>query len=77
MSNRFLPETIYRIHDDATNDYLEIRWEVDSFDTKELIELCSYSYNELTNRWDPGNRIAMHVDSIDSVIQALSHFKKV
>jgi hypothetical protein len=70
-------ETLFRIHDDSSSDYLEIGIEGDSFDTKDLIELRSYSYNSLTNKWDVGQRIAISVDSIDQVVQAMQHFRKV
>ena len=73
----YILETLMRVHDDKTSDYLEIGWEPDSHETKDLIEIRSYAYNHLTNRWDCGQRIAVHVDSLDLVIQALEKFKKV
>lgn len=70
-------ETLFRIHDDSTSDYLEIGYEPDSHETKDLIEIRSFSYNSLTNRYDVGNRLVIKVDAIDLVTHALNHFKKV
>lgn len=69
-------ETIMRVHDDTSSDYLEIGYEPDSVDTQDLIEIRSYSYNVLKNNWDIGQRVVVKVDSIDLLIQALQIFRK-
>lgn len=70
-------EKLFRVHDDSTHTYLEIGYEPDCVETKDVVEIRSYSYNSLTNKFDIGERIAFNVNSIESVIEALSSFKKV
>lgn len=72
---RFHLETIRRIYDEKIpSDYLEIGPDAD---TGEFAELRYYSRNELTNKYDITNRIAIDPEAIDLVIEALQHFRKV
>lgn len=70
----FSLDTLFRIFDDTTGDYLEIGPDADGLD---LVELRSYSLNPNTGKFDIGDRVTVHPNSIDLLIQALSHFKKV
>ena len=67
-------ETIKRIYDDTTGDYLEIGPDSDALD---LVEIRAVHTNPLDNRPEITQRIVIHPDSLDLVIEALQHFRKV
>jgi len=70
---RFTMETIKRIFDEKhPNECLEIGMDAD---TGELVEIRSMHWNDLTQKWDIQQRIAMHRESVDLVQQALTFFK--
>jgi hypothetical protein len=71
---KFSLENVVRIYDDATGDYLEIGPDMDALD---LIEIRAYAVNDLGNPTVIIQRITIHPDSLDLVIQALEKFKKV
>lgn len=68
--SKFETETIHRIYDEH-GDYLEIGEDADVLG---LVEIRSYSKNNLTAKYDIGMRIAIHPDAVDLLIAALSHF---
>jgi hypothetical protein len=70
----FTLETVKRIYDERfPKEYLEIGLDAD---TGELIEIRSCMLNELTQNFDIIQRVVIHPDSMDLVIQALESFRK-
>lgn len=71
---KFSHETLHRIYDDETGDYLEIGPDADALD---LIEIRAYTMNPQEKVPYVTNRIVIHPDSLDLVIAALTAMKKV
>lgn len=67
---KFSLETVVRVYDDTSGDYLEIGPDMDALD---LIEIRAYAAHDKTIV----QRLTIHPDSLDLVIQALSTFRKV
>lgn len=71
---KFSKETLHRVYDDTTGDYLEIGPDADALD---LIEIRAYTSKTFAGVPECTNRIVIHPDSLDLVIAALTAMKKV
>lgn len=72
--SKFSLETVKRVYDDTSGDYLEIGPDMDALD---LIEIRAYAFPRQDSKPVIIQRITIHPDSLDLIIQALQSFRKV